>query len=137
MGNRDRKEIIIDTLAKCDDIGDARSHYSYLLEKKQEILQDPINKILLLQLMAVGNEERFLILSILKEKDRCVCELEAILQKTQPAVSHHLKVLEHANLIRGWKKGKFTHYSLVKSEFDHLLTALTEWKTTTTNWLGL
>jgi ArsR family transcriptional regulator len=50
-------------------------------------------------------------------KERCVCELEAILDKSQPSISHHLRELEKAGLIRGWKKGKYTYYNLVKEEF--------------------
>ena len=57
-----------------------------------------------------------MIINILKEKDRCVCELEAILDESQPSISHHLKILENAGLVRGWKKGKFTHYDLVKEQ---------------------
>lgn len=60
----------------------------------------------------LGNIERMIIVNALREKDRCVCELEAILDKSQPSISHHLRELEKLSLIRGWKKGKFTYYSL-------------------------
>lgn len=61
---------------------------------------------------ALGNIERLIIINALREKDRCVCELEAILDKSQPSISHHLRELEKLDLIRGWKKGKYTYYSL-------------------------
>ena len=67
-------------------------------------------------LNAIANKKRLMIINILKEKDRCVCELEAILDESQPSISHHLKILENAGLVRGWKKGKFTHYDLVKEQ---------------------
>ncbi|MBD3339534.1 MAG: metalloregulator ArsR/SmtB family transcription factor [Candidatus Lokiarchaeota archaeon] len=70
---------------------------------------------------ALGNEDRLKIFEILKEKDRCVCELEAALDKSQPSISHHLRILESAGLIRGWKKGKFTYYGIEKDKFlDYL-----------------
>ncbi|MFX0009496.1 MAG: ArsR/SmtB family transcription factor [Candidatus Hermodarchaeota archaeon] len=66
----------------------------------------------------LGNKERLIIVTVLKDKDRCVCELEAILDKSQPSISHHLRELEKLNLIRGWKKGKFTYYSLLKDNLN-------------------
>ena len=45
-------------------------------------------------------------------KERCVCELEAILDKSQSTISHHLRKLERANLITGFKKGNYTYYHL-------------------------
>jgi ArsR family transcriptional regulator len=67
-------------------------------------------------LYALGNRERLKIIVALKENDHCVCELEAILDKSQPSISHHLRILESVGLIRSFKKGKFTHYDLVKEE---------------------
>ena len=85
-------------------------------------------------LSILGNRERFLILDALRGKDRCVCELEAILNKSQSTVSHHLKELEKVHLVQGWKKGKFTHYSLVQPKFQESLAQFTEWVQGITNW---
>jgi ArsR family transcriptional regulator len=65
-------------------------------------------------LNVLGNIERLIIINVLKDKERCVCELEAILDKSQPSISHHLRELEKLNLIQGLKRGKFTYYSLNK-----------------------
>jgi len=73
---------------------------------------------------ALGNIERLIIINALKEKDRCVCELETILDKSQPSISHHLRELEKLNLIRGWKKGRFTYYSLNKDNLNEFLNLL-------------
>lgn len=64
------------------------------------------------------------LIQIIKDKDYCVCELEITLNKSQPSISHHLKLLEKAELIREWKKGKFTHYSLMKEQFKRYLDTL-------------
>ena len=87
-------------------------------------------------LEAFGNRERFLILDMLKKKDRCVCELETILQKTQPAVSHHLRILEKCNLIKSTRVGKFSHYSLVRSQFKKFQQMWKKWAEDITNWFG-
>ncbi|MHA1887447.1 MAG: ArsR/SmtB family transcription factor [Promethearchaeota archaeon] len=66
----------------------------------------------------LSNSDRLMIIEAISQKDMCLCEFEALLQKSQPAVSRDLKKLEKAQLIQGWKKGNFIHYSLIKSTFD-------------------
>jgi DNA-binding transcriptional ArsR family regulator len=135
MKNIDKQQIIA-TLANCEDIKDSAFYLEELLQIKSKINQDS-KKVLLIEFLGVlGNADRFLILESLKQKDRCVCELEAIVDKSQPAVSHHLKLLEEMNLIRGWKKGKFTHYSIVQKTLVEFELLLKEWCGEITNWFG-
>jgi len=136
MLKKDDEKTIIKTLESCTDFGDAQVYYKELRKfgidiKKNEEVIEIINF-----LEAIGKDDRLYIITALKEKDRCVCELEAILQKSQPSVSHHLKILEKANLIRGWKKGKFTHYSLIKSNFIRFNKILSEFLGNISNWFG-
>jgi ArsR family transcriptional regulator len=42
----------------------------------------------------------------------CVCDLVEPLGRSQPTVSHHLKVLGDAGLVRSEKRGKWSWYSL-------------------------
>jgi len=65
--------------------------------------------------------ERFTSAIASKEQDRCVCELETILNKSQSTISHHLRKLVAAGLIQGYKKQKFTYYHLFKEELKHNL----------------
>ena len=73
---------------------------------------------------ALASKERLIILKSLKEKDRCVCELETILDKSQSTISHHLRKLERANLIKSWKKGSYTYYGLEKEQLISYLKVL-------------
>lgn len=66
--------------------------------------------------VAISSKERIIIINALKKQDRCVCELEAILNKSQSTISHHLRKLVVAGLIQGYKKQKFTYYHLIKEE---------------------
>jgi ArsR family transcriptional regulator len=133
----DKKKAIITTLKNCASIGIApEAHYDRLQILAQDFKADiHISKILTI-LNALGNHDRFLILNLLQTKDRCVCELEAALAKSQPAVSRDLKILESAQLIRGWKHGKFTHYSLVQKNFEFFSKFCHEWTANITNWFG-
>ncbi len=136
MVDKDRENKIITTLANCADFGDPQEYYKKLLKLREEVETDN-DKLSLIKIMeALGNKDRFIMVDMLREKDRCVCELEAIIDKSQGTISRHLKVLENANLIQGWKHGKFTHYSLVKPIFDRFLELVSNWADKTTNWFG-
>jgi ArsR family transcriptional regulator, arsenate/arsenite/antimonite-responsive transcriptional repressor len=47
----------------------------------------------------------------------CGCDLEAVTGLSQPTVSHHMKCLMSANLVRGDKRGKWMYYSLEPQGF--------------------
>jgi ArsR family transcriptional regulator len=67
-------------------------------------------------LKATSDENRLRILKILEKRELCVCELQVLLGLSQPAVSHHLKVLYNAGLIDYSKEGLFVNYRLSKRE---------------------
>ncbi len=90
--------------------------YGLELKKSQAFAQ------ILEFLNALASKDRLMIVKTLKERgEQCVCELEAILDKSQPSISHHLRHLERVGLIRGWKKGKFTYYVLMENEYKKYL----------------
>ena len=104
-------------LCCCEDIINTNEYFKELQELGENLRKDNQLNSLLVFLNAISNKERLIIFSSLKEKDRCVCELEVILNKSQPSISHHLRILEGAGLIRGWKKGKFTYYGIERKNF--------------------
>jgi len=65
----------------------------------------------LFKLFADGT--RLKILWALSKEDMCVCDLAALLGMTTSAISHQLKSLRLANLVRYVKQGKVVYYSLV------------------------
>ena len=118
----DHETEIKDKLIKCEDVKNVDLHFTNLRLLGDELFQESKFDNLIEFLNALSNKKRLIILNILKGKDRCVCELEAVLDESQPSISHHLKILENAGLIRGWKKGKFTHYDLLKTDRINRLT---------------
>ncbi len=113
-------------LQKCEDIENTDLHFRQLRELGKNLIQNASLEDLTIFLNALANKKRLMIINILKERDRCVCELEAVLDESQPSISHHLKILESAGLIRGWKKGKFTHYDILERQINSYLKLLNQ-----------
>ena len=61
---------------------------------------------------ALGDENRTQILKMLLSGEKCACRLLDKLNITQPTLSHHMKILCDAEIVRGRKVGKWTYYSL-------------------------
>ena len=61
-------------------------------------------------LKAMADPVRARILYALTQEALCVCELSVLLDMSMPAVSHHLKLLTTAGLLRVRKEGKFACY---------------------------
>lgn len=62
-----------------------------------------------------GDSTRIRILFVLFESEVCVCDLAEILNMTQSAVSHQLKILKQAKLVTNRREGKSMFYSLADS----------------------
>ena len=59
-----------------------------------------------------GDTTRLRILYCLKDKERCVNEISELLDISQSAISHKLKILRLYNLVRYEKKGQVVVYSI-------------------------
>lgn len=56
--------------------------------------------------------------------EACVCELTEPLGRSQPTVSHHLKILADAGLIAGEKRGRWVWYRAVPERLGQLRSVL-------------
>ena len=61
---------------------------------------------------ALSDENRLRIIEVLREGERCVCDLQSSLDLGQSLLSHHLKALRDAGMVRTRKEGRWVHYSL-------------------------
>lgn len=59
-----------------------------------------------------GDTTRIKILYVLFENEMCVCDLAEILNMSQSAISHQLRVLKQSRLVRFRREGKNIIYSL-------------------------
>lgn len=62
---------------------------------------------------ALSDETRLDVLEMLRDGERCVCELQADLDTAQSRLSFHLKVLKDAGLVDDRKEGRWSYYRIV------------------------
>lgn len=60
----------------------------------------------------LGDANRLRILSVLAKQQLCVCDLAAILEMSESAVSHQLRTLRSLRLVSYQKKGRKVYYYL-------------------------
>lgn len=63
-------------------------------------------------LKLLGDKTRLSIISILKIRECCVCELLEVFDMSQPSISQHLRKLKDAGLVKEERKGQWVYYSL-------------------------
>lgn len=68
-----------------------------------------------------GDSTRLKILFVLFESEVCVCDLAEILNMTQSAISHQLKVLKQSKLVTNRREGKSVFYSLADSHVRSII----------------
>ena len=68
-----------------------------------------------------GDGTRIRILYVLFEAEVCVCDLAKLLGMTQSAVSHQLRILKQAHLVKSRRDGKTIFYSLADEHVRTLL----------------
>ena len=81
------------------------------------------------RLAAIADPTRLQIVSIIAnapDGEVCACDFVGPLDKSQPTISHHLKVLAEAGFVEGDKRGRWIWYRLVAGRLDGLATTLTD-----------
>lgn len=64
-----------------------------------------------------SDSTRIKIIFALFKSEMCVCDIAALLQMNQSAISHQLRVLKQSRLVKYRKEGKSVYYSL---DDDHI-----------------
>jgi len=60
----------------------------------------------------MNDPTRLKIINALMLSEMCVCDIAALMDMTQPTISHHLKVMRQGELIKYRRDGKVVYYSL-------------------------
>ena len=70
-----------------------------------------------------GDPTRLKILALLEQQELCVHDLSTIMEMQQTAISHQLKSLRQARLVKYRKEGKMAVYSLNDSHINEIVSA--------------
>jgi ArsR family transcriptional regulator len=68
-----------------------------------------------------GDSTRIKILWALDASEMCVCDIAALLNMSQSSISHQLRILKQAQLVKYRKDGKVVYYSLDDEHVRHIL----------------
>ena len=83
----------------------------YMINEEEAVKLSEVFKVL-------GDSTRIKILYVLSKYEMCVCDIAEVLEMTQSAISHQLRVLRTMRLVKFRKEGKSMFYSL---DDDHIL----------------
>ncbi|WP_435746172.1 ArsR/SmtB family transcription factor [Nocardioides sp. SYSU DS0663] len=92
-----------------------------------EVLGEAPAAALARRFAALGDPVRLRLVSLLATAEGgvvCACDLVEPIGKSQPTVSHHLKVLADAGLVTSEKRGRNVWYGLVPAALEQLRAAL-------------
>lgn len=83
----------------------------------QKITREELTQIF----KALGDINRIEIIEHLSQEEKCVCELLEEMKLSQPSLSHHLKTLKQAGLIKDRREGKWIFYAVNHQYYEDIL----------------
>ncbi len=69
---------------------------------------------------ALSDETRLVVLDMLRDGERCVCDLQGALDSAQSRLSFHLRVLREAGLVNDRKEGRWSYYRLNQQALEEV-----------------
>jgi DNA-binding transcriptional ArsR family regulator len=108
---------------ECDVCQELCEHPQNVCLAKAEMLADDDVNQLAETFKILGDTTRIRILHALSKRELCVCDLAAVVQMGQSAVSHQLRLLRGTRLVKYRKEGKMVWYSL---DDDHIKLLLSQ-----------
>lgn len=107
--------------SECDVCEQLCEHPQAICRARSEALADEDARELAETFKILGDATRVKILQILSRCELCVCDIAAVVGMGQSAVSHQLRLLRGARLVKYRKEGKMVLYSLDDDHISMLL----------------
>lgn len=108
---------------ECDVCEQLCEHPQNICLAKSEMLSDDAVHQLAEIFKILGDATRIKILHALSKRELCVCDIAAVVQMGQSAVSHQLRLLRGSRLVKYHKEGKMVWYAL---DDDHIAALLAQ-----------
>ncbi len=96
-------------------------HNEILNEIQQKMPEENVLKDLADFYKVFGDATRIRILYVLLQHEVCVCDLAEILEMTQSAISHQLRILKQMKLVKNRREGKTVFYSLADGHIQNII----------------
>lgn len=117
----EKRDIV--TTSKNTDICNCNAIHEDIVNRVRKVMPKEEKLYDLAELFKVfGDTTRIKILHALFEEEMCVCDIAVLLGMNQSAISHQLRVLRQARIVKFRKEGKVVYYSLddehVKNIFE-------------------
>ncbi len=106
---------------ECDVCEELCEHPQNICLAKADAISDEEAQLAAETFKLLGDTTRLKILHALSKRELCVCDIAAVVQMGQSAVSHQLRLLRSARLVKYRKEGKMAWYSLDDEHIDLLL----------------
>lgn len=106
---------------ECDMCEQLCEHPQTICLAKAELVSDDIAQKTADTFKILGDITRIKILQTLSKREMCVCDLAAVLEMGQSAISHQLRLLRSSRLVKYRKEGKMAWYSLDDDHISNLL----------------
>ena len=101
---------------KTDDCCEFAFVHTEIVDRVRQVIPEEATLYDLTELFRIfGDSTRVRILYVLFESELCVCDIAALLGMTQSAISHQLRALKNARLVKSRREGKTVFYSLADS----------------------
>ena len=95
-------------------------HYEVVEKVKKEMMpEDPVYDVSEL-FRVLGDSTRARIICALSVSEMCVCDIAALLNMTNSAISHQLRVLKQTRIVRSRRAGKIVYYRLADDHISQL-----------------
>lgn len=95
-------------------------HEEVVNKVKEHMLQDEVLYDLADLFKVFGDTTRVKILYALFSSEMCVCDIAVLLGMNQSAISHQLRILKQARLVKYRREGKVVYYSLDDEHIMHI-----------------
>jgi len=106
---------------KCDLCEELCEHPQAICLAKAELLDSEQAQQVADLFKVLGDTTRVKILQVLSKREMCVCDIAAVVEMGQSAISHQLRLLRSTRMVKYRKDGKSAWYSL---NDDHIASLL-------------
>ena len=106
---------------ECDICYQICEHPQTICLARAELISDERAQMVAETFKILGDPTRIKILQTLSKRELCVWDISAVVEMSQSAVSHQLRLLRSSRLVKYRKEGQLAWYSLDDEHVSQLL----------------